>query len=471
MTTKVLFEPFKIKSVEPIRTTTQSERRALLENANYNPFLLAADDVMIDLLTDSGTGAMSAAQWAAVMTGDESYAGSRSYYAFRDAVRDIFTLPEVIPTHQGRAAEHLLFSQVCKKGDLVPNNTHFDTTRANLECCGVEALDLIIEEGKDPYSQHPFKGNMDLVALADVLEKEKDRIPFVIITITNNSAGGQPVSMENVVGVKRLVEPYGIPLFIDSARFAENSYFIKTRESGYKNKSTLEIARELFSHADGALMSCKKDGMANIGGFLAVRDPELAAKLRDTLILTEGFPTYGGLAGRDLAALSLGLYEALEEDYLRYRIRTVAYMATKLLEQGVPIVEPPGGHAIYIDAGRLLSHLGPEAFPGQSLVCALYLVGGIRAVEVGSVMFGSQDEQGNPIYAPNELVRLAFPRRVYTQSHFDYVVEILTQIAEKADQLPGLDISYQPRFLRHFTSHFQPRHAFQNENQLCLEPS
>jgi len=468
MITKTLFEPFKIKSVEPIRTTTPEDRLRLLENADYNPFLLHADQVLIDLLTDSGTGAMSAAQWAAVMTGDESYAGSKSYFEFRDAVRDIFTFPEVIPTHQGRAAEHLLFSQVCKSGDLVPNNTHFDTTRANLEYLKVEACDIPIEEGIDPISHHPFKGNMDPKALDALLKKEHHRIPFVMLTITNNSVGGQPVSLENVAAIKELVEPYGIPLYIDCARFAENAYFIKIREPGQDHKTPIEIARELFSYADGALMSCKKDGLGNIGGFLAVRDPELASNLRDTLTLTEGFPTYGGLAGRDMAALALGLYETLNEDYLAYRIRTVAYMAERLLERGVPIVEPPGGHAIFIDAGRLLSHLGPESYPGQSLVCALYLEGGIRAVEVGSVMLGSSDEAGNHTHAPQELVRLAFPRRVYTQSHFDYAVEIIASTASKAAELPAMEITYQPKFLRHFTSHFKPSHPFPSEKRSSL---
>jgi len=464
MSDHFLFEPFKIKSVEPIRFSNYAERAEYLEEANYNLFLLKAEDVMIDLLTDSGTGAMSVQQWGAIMTGDESYAGARSYYAFRDAVRDIFTFHEVIPTHQGRAAEHLLFSNICKPGDIVPNNTHFDTTRANLEVLGVKAVDLPDPKGKDCSNTYPFKGNMDVEALKELLEKEKDNIPFVLMTITNNSAGGQPVSLANVNEVRDVLDHYGKPLFIDAARFAENAYFIKTKEQGQENKSPLEISRELFNLADGALMSAKKDGMANIGGFLALRNGALAEQLRNTLVLMEGFPTYGGLAGRDLAALAVGFYEALDERYLQYRLRTAEYMAEALGELNIPILEPPGGHGIYLDAGKILPHLKPSDFPGQSLACALYLYGGIRSVEIGSVMFGAKDDAGQFIAAEHELVRLAFPRRVYTQSHFNYVVHVLRQIKTVANQLPGMKMVHEPPYLRHFTSHFLPNHPFMKES-------
>lgn len=460
MKRRVMFEPFKIKTVEPIYLTSSADRVGLLERAHYNPFLLHARDVMIDLLTDSGTGAMSADQWGALMTGDESYAGSQSYYDFRDAVRDIFTMPEVIPTHQGRAAEHLLFGCLCKKGDLVPNNTHFDTTRANLEYLGVVAQDMVTSQSKDTTCSHPFKGNMDVAHLAKLLETHAHRIPFAMLTITNNSAGGQPVSLQNVREVKALLAPHNIPLFIDAARFAENAWFIKTREPGQAHRSPIDIARELFSIADGALMSAKKDGMVNIGGFLCLRDHALAERLRDNLILTEGFPTYGGLAGRDLAALAKGLYETLDPAYLNYRIGTAAYMGEKLREAGVPFVEPPGGHAIYLDAGALLPHLSSADYPGSSLVCALYLAGGIRSVEIGSLMFGGTDAQGQPTHPPHELVRLAFPRRVYTQSHFDYVVEVLTQVRDVAQQLPAMRITHEPAFLRHFTATMEPQMPF-----------
>ncbi|MCB1042256.1 MAG: tryptophanase [Acidobacteria bacterium] len=457
---RIMIEPFRIKSVEPIRFTDEKERRQLLRQAHYNLFFLHANDVMIDLLTDSGTGAMSAAQWGAVMTGDESYAGADSYWAFKKAVQDICVMPEVIPTHQGRAAERLMFGNVCRKGHIVPNNTHFDTTRANLEVLGVKALDLVIPEGRDPKSHHPFKGDMDIEALKSCVRDHAADIPFVMLTITNNSGGGQPVSMANVKAVKQVLVPYNIPLYIDAARFAENAYFIKMREPGYSDLTPLQIARAFFAHCDGVLMSAKKDGMANIGGFLALKDTALANRIRNTLILTEGFPTYGGLAGRDLAAIALGLYEALDEDYLRYRVRTSAYMAEQLKAADVPIMEPPGGHAIYIDARALLDHVAPLRLPGQSLACALYLYGGIRACEIGTVMFGSKDEHGNPLPAPNDLVRLAFPRRVYTQSHFDYVVEVVSWIAKRAAELPGMKITHEPPFLRHFTSHFEPEHDY-----------
>ncbi|MDJ0837585.1 MAG: tryptophanase [Acidobacteriota bacterium] len=457
---ELLFEPFRIKTVEPIRLTTADERRRLLASAHYNLFLLHADDVVIDLLTDSGTGAMSTDQWGALMTGDESYAGSHSYYAFRDAVRDIFTMHEVIPVHQGRAAEHLLFSNICRAGQLVPNNTHFDTTRANLEAVGVEALDLPDPIGHDTALRHPFKGNMDLNALAELLAREHKRIPFVLLTITNNSAGGQPVSLENVRRIKEIIQPYDKPLYIDAARFAENAYFIKMREPGQAHKTAMEIARELFSMTDGVLMSAKKDGMANIGGFLALRDKDLAEQLRGTLVLTEGFPTYGGLAGRDLAALAVGFYEALDEHYLRYRLRTAEYVAEQLEDRGIPVLEPPGGHGVYVDAARLLPHIPPGHFPGLSLACALYLAGGVRSVEIGSLMFGAHDDQGHFVPAEHELLRLAFPRRVYTQSHFDYVVQVLQRIKDYAELLPGMEMVYEAPRLRHFISHFLPRGNF-----------
>ena len=460
MSETFLFEPFRIKSVEPIRFTDHGERRHLLAGGHYNLFLLHADDVMIDLLTDSGTGAMSVQQWGALMTGDESYAGSHSYYQFRDAVRDIFGYEEVIPVHQGRAAEHLLFSNVCKPGHIVPNNTHFDTTRANLEVLGVKAIDLPTLEGKDEASRYPFKGNMNVAALRELLGVEHERIPFVMMTITNNTAGGQPVSLENVREVAEVLRPYNKPLFFDSARFAENAYFIKMREPGNHDRTPKEIAREMFSLGHGALMSAKKDGMANIGGFLAIRNDVLAEQLRATLVLTEGFPTYGGLAGRDLAALAVGFYEALDEKYLRYRLRTAEYMAEAMEALDIPILEPPGGHGIYVDAGRLLPHLSPAEFPGQSLACALYLAGGIRSVEIGSVMFGAKDENGDLIPAARELVRLAFPRRVYTQSHFDYVVEVLRRLKKVAHDLPGMEMVYEPPYLRHFTAHFRPKIDF-----------
>jgi len=457
---KILIEPFKIKSVEPIRYTTFEARKKLLKKAKYNVFLLHAEDVMIDLLTDSGTGAMSAQQWGALITGDESYAGASSFYQFRDAVRDIFTMQEVIPAHQGRAAERLLFGQLCKSGEIVPNNTHFDTTRANIEVLGVEAKDLVIEEARDCNAVLPFKGNMDIEALDNLLSQHESKIPFVMVTITNNSGGGQPVSLANMRDIRKVADKYNKKIYVDSARFAENAYFIKMREDGQSHKSPIEIAREFFSMADGALMSAKKDGMGNIGGFLTLRDKKVADEIRTNLILTEGFPTYGGLAGRDLAALSLGLYEALDEHYLEYRIRTSEYMAEKLRKLDIPIMEPPGGHAIYVDAKAMLPHIAPLDFPGQSLTCALYLHGGIRAVEIGSVMFGSKDEHGNPVTAPNELVRMAFPRRVYTQAHFDYVAEVLGWIKEVSSQLPSMKITHEPPFLRHFTSHFEPSHDF-----------
>jgi tryptophanase len=454
---KTIIEPFKIKSVEPIRFTTREERERLVKNAGYNPFLLHADDILIDLLTDSGTSAMSSEQWAGIMRGDESYAGSKSFYNFEDAVKKITAMKFVIPTHQGRAAEKILFSIIGGPGKYFPNNTHFDTTRANIEFTGSEAVDLLNETGKHPEIRADFKGNMDLEKLETFIrEKGKENIPLCMLTITNNSGGGQPVSMQNIRDVKKILEKYNIPLFIDACRFAENAFFIKKREKGYSDKSVLEIAQEIFSYADGVTMSAKKDGLANIGGFLAMNDENLAMQCRNLLIVTEGFPTYGGLAGRDLEAVAQGLTEILDEHYLQYRIRSVEYLGEKLISAGVPIIEPPGGHAIYIDAKRFLPDVPPEQFPGQSIVCALYIEGGIRGVEIGSLMFGKYDKSGKLIPPAMELVRLAIPRRVYTQSHIDYVSEVVVEVFRKREQLKGYKIIYEAPILRHFTARFQP---------------
>jgi tryptophanase len=453
---KTIIEPFKIKSVEPIRFTTREERIELLKKAGYNTFMLHADDVLIDLLTDSGTSAMSSMQWAGIMQGDESYAGSRSFYRFEDMVKKITGLKYIIPTHQGRAAEKILFSIIGGEGKFIPNNTHFDTTRANVEFTNAEAVDLLIEEGKHPEIRAPFKGNMDIEKLENFIkEKGKENIPVCMITVTNNSGGGQPVSMLNIREAKNVLKKYNIPLFLDACRFAENAYFIKKREQGYQDKSLLDIAQEMFSYADGATMSAKKDGLANIGGFLAMNDEELAMSCRNLLIVTEGFPTYGGLAGRDLEAVAQGLEEVLDEHYLQYRVRSVEYLGEKLISAGVPIIEPPGGHAIYIDAKRFLPNIPQEQFPGQSIVCALYIEGGIRAVEIGSVMFGKYDKDGKLIPPPMELVRLAIPRRVYTQSHIDYVLEVMLEVYKKRSLLHGYKIIYQAPMLRHFTAQFE----------------
>ncbi|HLW37830.1 MAG TPA: tryptophanase [Candidatus Eremiobacteraceae bacterium] len=453
-----IIEPFRIKSVEPIRMTTRPERSQFLEAAGYNPFLLRAEDVIIDLLTDSGTGAMSAAQWAAIMRGDESYAGAKSYYHFRDAVVEIFGFKHVLPVHQGRAAERILFSTVCKVGDVVPNNTHFDTTRANIEYVGAIAVDLPIPEGRQPAQVHPFKGNMDVAALERLIaETGREKIPLVMLTVTNNSGGGQPVSMANIRAVHALCRRHNIPLYIDACRFAENCWFIREREEGYQDKAVSDIARELFSYADGCTMSAKKDGLVNIGGFLATNDDALAIQEKNLLILTEGFPTYGGLAGRDLEAMAVGLREVLETDYLRYRIASTAYFGRHLSEIGYPIVQPPGGHAIYVDAAALLPHIKPRHFPGQALLAELYLSGGIRAVEVGSVMFGKIDPQsGDEVSAAMELVRLAVPRRVYTQSHIDYVIEVMADVYKRRQKIRGLLMTWQAPALRHFTARFEP---------------
>ena len=449
MPTKTIIEPFRIKSVEPIRWTTRAQRENLLRAAHYNLFLLPADDVLIDLLTDSGTGAMSTHQWAGVMEGDESYAGSRSFDHFKRSVQDIFGYTHVVPTHQGRAAERILFHVMCKKGDVVPNNTHFDTTRANVESVGAEAVDLPVPEALEPGTVLPFKGNMDVAALQElIVTVGRERIPLVMLTVTNNSGGGQPVSMENARAVATLCHKHGIPLYFDACRFAENAYFIKLREPGYAAKTPKQIAQEMFSLGDGCTMSAKKDGMANIGGFLCTNDDILARQEKDLLILTEGYPTYGGLAGRDLEAVAVGLQESLDEDYLRYRIASTAYLGNHIAERGVPIVQPPGGHAIYLDAKAFLPHIPLEQFPGVALAAELYLEGGIRSVEIGSLMFASA--------AKMELVRLAIPRRVYTQSHIDYVVEVILRVWERRAQIRGMRLTYEAPFLRHFTAHLEP---------------
>jgi tryptophanase len=449
---RTIIEPFRIKSVEPIRMTTREERARLLEEAKLNPFRLRAEDVLLDFLTDSGTGAMSARQWAAMMEGDESYAGARSFFRFEAAVRELTGYPFVIPTHQGRAAERILFSVATRAGDVVPSNTHFDTTRANLEHDGVEALDLVIPEGLEPRARHPFKGNVDLARVERLLAERGERVPFGMITVTNNSGGGQPVSLANVRAYAELLRRHGKPLVLDACRFAENAMFVKLREEGQGARTPREIAREMFSLADGCLVSAKKDGLANIGGFIALRDERWVEAARNLLILTEGFPTYGGLAGRDLEAIAVGLEEVLHEDYLAYRLRTAEYLGEKLLAAGIQIVEPTGGHAVYLDARDFLPHLAPEDYPAWALSLALYLEGGIRGVEIGSVMFGKRLDDGTETHAPMELVRLAFPRRVYTQSHFDYAAEAIIEAKAKAKAVRGVRFERQARYLRHFTA-------------------
>lgn len=458
---RTIIEPFRIRSVEPIRMTTPEERLRLLEKAGYNVFLLHSGDVLLDFLTDSGTSAMSAAQWAGLQRGDESYAGSPSFFRFEEVVKDIFGFPQVIPTHQGRAAERILFATTCRPGQIVPSNTHFDTTRANVEAVGAVALDLPCVEGQETQASHPFKGNMDVDALEALFEREgAEQIPLVMLTVTNNSGGGQPVSLANIRAVAAICRHYGRPLYLDACRFAENAWFIKEREAGYAEVSIRQIVREMFALADGCTMSAKKDGLANIGGFLALRDPHLALEQRNMLILTEGFPTYGGLAGRDLEAIAIGLEEVLEEDYLDYRLASVRYLGEKISAGGVPIMQPPGGHAIYIDAAAFLPHIPPSEFPGQTLVAELYLEGGIRGVEVGSVMFGRHDPQtGEEHPARMELVRLALPRRVYTQSHVDYAVETILDLAARRGSLGGFRITQQQPVLRHFTARFAPLYS------------
>jgi tryptophanase len=448
---KTLIEPFRIKSVEPLRVTTRDERVALLEEARLNVFKLRAEDVLLDWLTDSGTGAMSSAQWAAIMRGDESYAGAPSFYRLQEVVQDITGMPHLIPTHQGRAAERVLFSAACERGQIVPNNCHFDTTRANLEYLGVEARDLVIAEGLQPATLHPFKGNIDLERLEALLKAEGERIPFGMLTVTNNTGGGQPVSMANIRATRDLLHAHGKPLVMDVCRFAENAMFIKQREPGYAERSPLEIAREMFACADAATMSAKKDGMVNIGGFIVLRDERWLEQVRQLLILWEGYPTYGGLAGRDLEALAVGLREGLDEDYLRYRLRTAEYLGEKLDALGIGYVKPTGGHAVYIDARSVLPQMPVEHYPGWALCNALYIEGGIRGVEVGSVMFGKQLADGSETYHSMELVRLAFPRRMYTQSHFDYAAEAIAEVKARAAEIRGVRIVRQPALLRHFT--------------------
>jgi tryptophanase len=455
---KTIIEPFKAKVVEPIKMTTRAEREAFLEEASYNLFLLKAENVIIDLLTDSGTAAMSAPQWSAVMRGDESYAGSTSFYRFEETVRDIFGFKQVIPMHQGRAAERILFSIMCKRGSFVPNNTSFDTTRANIEYLGAEAIDLPIPEFFQPAVKHPFKGNMDIEALSGFIEgTDPARIPLVMLTVTNNSGGGQPVSMANIRAVKAICSRYKLPLYLDACRFAENAFFIKLREEGYANKSVKEIAREMFSYADGCTMSAKKDGLANIGGFLCTNDDQLAQQEKNLLILTEGFPTYGGLAGRDLEAIAVGLEEVLDEDYLHYRFASIRYLGEHIASAGVPIVQPPGGHAIYIDAQAMLPHIPKTQYPGQALAVELYREAGIRSCEIGSVMHaGEESHDGEETPSTMELVRLAIPHRVYTQSHIDYVIEAILKVNERRESISGYKIVSAPAFLRHFTARFEP---------------
>ena len=450
-----MIEPFRIKAVEPIKVTTKEERIKYLETAKLNVFLLRAEDVLLDWLTDSGTGAMSSAQWAAIMLGDESYAGAKSYYKLKEVLNDITGMEHVIPTHQGRAAESVLFGAVCKKGDLVPSNSHFDTTRGNLEFIGVEAVDMVIPEGRQPATIHPFKGNIDLETVESLIKKEKDRIPFGMITVTNNTGGGQPVSMANIRAYSQLLKKYNKPLIIDACRFAENAMFIKLRESGYENKSIKEICQEMFSYADGATMSAKKDGMVNIGGFIVLKTSQWLDMVRELLILWEGFPTYGGMAGRDLEAMAVGLQEGMDESYLRYRLHTAEYLGEKMEALGIGFVKPTGGHAVYIDARSILPDMPVEHYPGWALSCALYIEGGIRGVEIGSVMFGKRLEDGTETYHSMELVRLAFPRRMYTQSHLDFAAETLAKVKADAEKIRGVRITKQTKSLRHFTAEFE----------------
>ena len=451
---KTIIEPFRIRQIQPIRSTTREERVSAIEKAGNNVFLLKAEDVLIDLLTDSGTGAMSNEQWAGMMRSDESYAGADSFYRFEKAVKDITGYKHIIPTHQGRAAERILFGAGVEEGQVVPNNTHFDTTRANIEARGAVAVDIPTPGSADTQSIAPFKGDMGIDDLKAILEQWPDKVPMVMMTITNNSNGGQPVSLANIRLASVLCKKHCVPFFIDACRFAENSWFIKLREEGNEDRTPIDIAREIFSLADGATMSAKKDGMANMGGFLALNDDNLAEKCRSMLILTEGFPTYGGLAGYDLESVAIGLYEALREDYLAYRIRTVAYVGERLLRAGIPILQPPGGHAVYLDAKAWLSHIPQEQYPGWALANVLYREGGIRSSEIGSVMFGKQPD-GSVKFADKELVRLAFPRRVYTQSHIDYVVEVLEYINTIKDSIKGVRITKEPDTLRHFTAEFE----------------
>jgi tryptophanase len=455
---RTIIEPFRIHSIEPLRLTTETERRRHLAAADYNLFQLRAEHVLIDLLTDSGTGAMSRDQWAAIQHGDESYAGSPSYAIFKESVQELFPFPHVIPTHQGRAAERILFTLLGGPGKVVPSNTHFDTTRANIEYTGAEAVDLIPGYARDPRAWHPFKGNLDVDALDALLAERAADVPCVMVTVTNNSGGGQPVSLENLRAVRAVCDRYDRALFLDACRFAENAWFIREREEGQSERAVADIVREMAGLADGMTMSAKKDPMGNIGGWLALHDDDLAERANRLLILTEGFPTYGGLAGRDLEALAQGLREAVDHDYLRYRIRSTAYLGDALVRSGIPVLEPIGGHAVYLDARSLLPHIPPLAYPGQALAVALYEAGGVRSCEIGTVMFGRHPD-GSEHPAVMELVRLAIPRRTYTQSHIDYVIEVCQAVAAEADRLPGYGITFEPPALRHFTARFAPLSA------------
>ena len=450
-------EPFRIKTVEPIRRISREDREAAIKAAGYNMFGLRSDDIYIDLLTDSGTGAMSDRQWAAIMQGDETYAGARSYFILKEAMVDIFGFDHFIPTHQGRAAEHILSTLLIQPGHSIPSNTHFDTTEANIRARGGEPINLVIDEASDPSNRHPFKGNMDVDKLESFIQETGvENIPFGMTTITNNATGGQPVSLENIRLTSEVYRKYGIPFFIDACRYAENAYFIKLREPGYEDKSTLEIAQEIFKNADGATMSAKKDALVNIGGFLAMNDEELFTSAKNELILREGFPTYGGLAGRDLAAMAVGLWEGLDEDYLEYRLGQTAYLTEGLLAVGIPVIEPPGGHAVYVDAGQLLPHIPREQFPGWALAIEIYLEGGIRGVELGSVAFAYVDKDGEEHHPAMELLRMAIPRRMYTQTHMDLVTQTFEQIKKRSQDIRGYRITYAPKLLRHFTAKFEP---------------
>ena len=453
---KTIIEPFRIKSVEPIKINSIEERKEILDKSYYNLFQVRSNDVIIDLLTDSGTGAMSSNQWAGIMRGDESYAGSNSYLFFKDVIEDIFGFKYILPTHQGRAAERILFSTLCSKDDIVPSNTHFDTTRANILFQGAMPIDLVDDDYKDTQSIFPFKGNMSIEKLKKLLENtDINKIPLIMLTITNNSGGGQPVSMENIKNVSKLAKKYKVPLYIDACRFSENAYFIKTREAKYKDWCIKDIVKKMFSYADGCTMSAKKDAIVNIGGFLCTNDKIVAEKNKNLLILTEGFPTYGGLAGRDLEAIGIGLNESMDLDYLNYRIKSIEYLGNKLVKENVPILQPTGGHAIYIDASLFLNHIPKEQYPGQVLACELYLQGGIRCSEIGSLMFGGINEDGKEFYSDNELVRLAMPRRTYTQSHVDYVIEVVIEVYKNRKNLRGLKITKQSKYLRHFTAQLE----------------
>jgi len=455
---KTIIEPFKIKMVEPIVITTYAQRKHHLETAYYNPFLLNSDQVMIDLLTDSGTSAMSSEQWAGIMRGDESYAGARSWRRMKEVVHELTGCPYILPTHQGRAAERILYSYLGGKGKTFVSNTHFDTTRANIEFSGADAIDIPIPEGTVPSLEHPFKGNMDLKKLESIIkEKGSKNIGAVILTVTNNSGGGQPVSMENTKGISAICKKYNVLFILDCCRIAENAFFIKHREAAYEHYDYKTIAQEMFNLADGAVMSAKKDGLVNMGGFLALRHKELADACQSLLIITEGYTTYGGLSGRDMEAIAIGLEEVFEPDYLLYRIKSTAFLGNHLTSLGIPIIRPVGGHAVYVDAKAFYSHIPVEEYPGQALACDLYLKGGIRAVEIGSVMFGKYDEAGKLIPAPMELVRLAIPRRVYTQSHIEYVTEVFEKLLPDKEHSTGLEIVQEPKFLRHFTAHFRRR--------------